>query len=65
MSKIIKEEDLDNKFEIYKVGMHIKVVILLEDNIDEEILTRLKTEALKDIKESFDNVSIEYVYRKI
>ena len=45
--------------------MHIKVVILLEDNIDEEILVRLKTEALKDIKESFDNVSIEYVYRKI
>ena len=64
MSNIIKEEDLDNKFEIYKTGMHIKVVILLEDNIEEDILKRLKTEALADIKESFDNVSIEYVFRK-
>ena len=65
VSKIIKDEDLDNKFEIYKIGMHIKVVILLEDNIEEEILVRLKTEALQEIKENFDSVTIEYVFRKV
>ena len=64
MSNIIKDEDLDNKFEIYKIGMHIKVVILLEDNIDEDVLARLKTEALEEIKENFDSVTIEYVFRK-
>lgn len=64
VSKIIKDEDLDNKFEIYKIGMHIKITILLEDNIEEEILKRLKTEALQEIKENFDSVTIEYVFRK-
>ena len=64
VNKIIKDEELDNKFEVYKIGMHIRVVILLEDNIDEEILRRLKTDALQEIKENFDSVTIEYVYRK-
>ncbi|MBO5909915.1 MAG: cation transporter [Clostridia bacterium] len=64
MRKEIKDENLDNKFEIYKVGMHIRVVILLEDDIDALVLARLKGDALKEIKESFDNVTIEYVMRK-
>lgn len=64
ISKQIKEEDLNNKFEVYKIGKHIKVVVLLEDNIDKEILNRLKTESLEEIKESFDSVTIEYVFRK-
>ena len=62
--KEIKEENLDNKFEVYKVGMHIKVVILLNDFIDTEILARLKSDSIKEIKQVFNNVSIEYVLRK-
>lgn len=64
ISKQIKDEDLNNKFEVYKVGTHIKVVILLNENIDQEILKRLKTESLKEIKEQFDSVTIEFVFRK-
>ena len=64
MSNIIKEEDLDNKFEIYKIGMHIKVVILLQENFDTVVFSRLKSETLKEIKEHFDSVTIEYVIRK-
>lgn len=64
ISKEIKEEDLDNKFEIYKVGMHIKVVILLEENIDQDVLARLQSDAIKEIRSSFENVSVEYVLRK-
>lgn len=64
ISKSIKEEDLDNKFEIYKIGKHIKVVILIQENIEQEILMRLKTDALKEIKQNFDSVTIEYVIRK-
>lgn len=57
-------EDLDNKFEVYKVGMHIKVVILLEEDFDVAVFSRLKSETLKEIKEHFDSVTIEYVIRK-
>ena len=64
VSKEIREEELDNKFEVYKIGMHIKVVILLNDNIEKETLQRLKTETIKEIKESFDSVSVEFVLRK-
>lgn len=64
ISKNIKEEDLDNKFEVYKIGMHIKVVILVDENFDAEVMSRLKTDTLKDIKEVFDSVTIEYVIRK-
>ncbi|MBQ8615805.1 MAG: cation transporter [Clostridia bacterium] len=64
ISKEIKDENLDNKFEIYKIGKHIKVVILIEEIIDQEVLTRLKTDALKEIKATFDSVTIEYVIRK-
>ena len=64
ISKEIKDEDLDNKFEIYKVGMHIRVVILLKDTFDAEILQRLKTDAINEIKQSFESVTIEYVIRK-
>lgn len=62
--KEIKEENLDNKFEVYKIGMHIKVVILLNDIVDVETLERLKKDSLKEIKEVFDSVSLEYVIRK-
>ena len=64
VAKEIREEDLDNKFEVYKIGMHIKVVILLNDNVEKETLQRLKTETIKEIKESFDSVSVEFVLRK-
>ena len=64
VSKEIREEDLDNKFEVYKIGMHIKVVILLNDNIEKETLQRLKSDTIKEIKESFDSVSVEFVLRK-
>lgn len=64
IAKQIRDEELHNKFEVYKIGMHIKVVILLNENIDKEILHRLKTESLKEIKEQFDSVTIEYVFRK-
>lgn len=57
-------EDLENKFEVYKVGMHIKVVILLDEGFDAIVFSRLKTETLKEIKEHFDSVTIEYVIRK-
>lgn len=57
-------EDLDNKFEVYKVGMHIKVVILLQENFNTEVFSKLKSETLKEIKEHFDSVTIEYVIRK-
>ena len=46
VAKEIREEDLDNKFEVYKIGMHIKVVILLNDNVEKETLQRLKTETI-------------------
>ena len=64
ISKEMKDEDLDNKFEVYKIGKHIKIVILLQDNIDQQVLLRLKTDALKEIKSSFNSVTIEYVFRK-
>jgi divalent metal cation (Fe/Co/Zn/Cd) transporter len=64
VAKEIREEELDNKFEVYKIGMHIKVVILLNDNIEKETLLRLKTETIKEIKESFDSISVEFVLRK-
>lgn len=60
----LQSEDLDNKFEVYKVGMHIRVAILLEEDFDAEVLSRLKAETLKDIKEHFDSVIIEYIIRK-
>ena len=60
----LKSEDLDNKFEVYKVGMHIKIVILLEDDFDLQVLAQIKEEALKEIKMHFDSVAIEYVIRK-
>lgn len=63
--KEIKDENLDNRFEVYKIGKHIKVVILLNDLIDTEILTRIKSEAIKEIQEKFDDVSVEYVLRKL
>lgn len=63
--KEIKEENLENRFEVYKIGKHIKVVILLNDIPDTEILTRIKGDTLKEIKEKFDDVSLEYVLRKI
>ena len=62
--KEIKEEDLHNKFEVYKVGMHIRVVILLTEFVQEDILARLKSDAIKEIKEEFDSVTIEFVIRK-
>jgi len=64
VAKEIREEELDNKFEVYKIGMHIKVVILLNDNIEKETLQRLKSDTIKEIKESFDSVSVEFVLRK-
>ena len=64
VAKEIREEELDNKFEVYKIGMHIKVVILLNDNIEKETLQRLKSGTIKEIKESFDSVSVEFVLRK-
>jgi len=64
VAKEIREEELDNKFEVYKIGMHIKVVILLNENVEKETLIRLKTETIKEIKESFDSVSVEFVLRK-
>ena len=63
--KEIKEENLDNRFEVYKVGTHIKVIIILNDIVDTDILSRLKSDTIKEIKEKFDNVSVEYVLRKI
>jgi predicted Co/Zn/Cd cation transporter (cation efflux family) len=60
----LQEEDLDNKFEVYKVGMHIKVVILLNEEFDGEVFSRLKVETIKEIKEHFDSVTLEYVIRK-
>ena len=60
----LQEEDLNNKFEVYKTGMHIKVVILLQEKFDAEVLSRLKTDTLKELKEHFDSVTIEYVIRK-
>ena len=63
--KEIKEEELDNRFEVYKIGTHIKVVIILNDIVDTDVLSRLKSDATKEIKEKFENVSIEYVLRKI
>jgi hypothetical protein len=44
--------------------MHIRVVILLKEDFDTEALARLKTDAIKEIKQSFDSVTIEYVIRK-
>jgi len=64
VAKEIREEDLHNRFEVYKIGMHIRVVILLNDNVEKETLQRLKSETIKEIKESFDSVSIEFVLRK-
>lgn len=64
VAKEIKEEELDNKFEVYKIGMHIKVVILLNDNIEKETLLRLKSDTINEIKNSFDSVSVEFVLRK-
>lgn len=63
--KEIKEEDLDNRFEVYKIGTHIKVVIILNDIVDADVLSRLKSDTIKEIKEMFENVSVEYVLRKI
>lgn len=63
--KEIKEENIDNKFEIYKIGKHIKVVILLSENLEPEVLQRLKTDCLREIKSNFQSVTVEYVYRKI
>ena len=63
--KEIKEENLDNRFEVYKIGKHIKIVIILNDIPETEILSRLKSDSIKEIKEKFDDVSIEYVLRKI
>lgn len=60
----LQDEDLDNKFEVYKVGMHIKVVILLNEDFDKEVFSRLKMETIKEIKEHFDSVTLEYVIRK-
>lgn len=65
ISEHLKVEDLDNKFEVYKVGMHIRIVILLQDDFDAEVLSRLKTDALKEVKENFESVTIEYVIRKV
>lgn len=63
--KEIQEENIDNKFEIYKIGKHIKVVILLSENLEPEVLKRLKTDCLREIKSNFQSVTVEYVYRKI
>ena len=63
--KEIKEENLDNRFEVYKIGKHIKVVIILNDIPDTDILARLKSDSIKEIKEKFDDVSVEYVLRKV
>ena len=60
-----QEENIDNKFEIYKIGKHIKVVILLSENLEPEVLKRLKTDCLREIKSNFQSVTVEYVYRKI
>jgi len=64
VAKEIREEELDNKFEVYKIGMHIRVVILLNENVEKETLQRLKSDTIKEIKESFDSVSVEFVLRK-
>lgn len=60
----LKEEELDNKFEVYKIGMHIRVVILIEEITDTDVLERLKKEAITEIKKHFQSVSIEFVIRK-
>ena len=49
--KEIKEENLNNRFEIYKVGKHIKVVIILNDIVDTDVLARLKSDTVNEIKE--------------
>ena len=64
VAKEIREEELKNRFEVYKIGMHIKVVILLNDSVEKDTLMRLKSETIKEIKESFDSVSVEFVLRK-
>lgn len=64
VSEQLQDEDLDNKFEVYKVGMNIKVVILLDEEFDHKLFSRLKEETLKEIKEHFDSVTLEYVIRK-
>ena len=60
----LKDEDLDNKFEVYKVGMNIKVVILLQPDFDKEVMSRFKKETIKELKEHFDSVLIEFAIRK-
>ena len=60
----LKDEELDNKFEVYKIGMNIKVVILLQPDFDKEVMSRFKKETIKELKEYFDSVIIEFVIRK-
>ena len=64
VSTELKDEDLDNKFEVYKIGMNIKVVILLQPEFDAEVMSRFKKDAIKELKEYFDSVIIEFVIRK-
>ena len=64
VSTELKDEELDNKFEVYKIGMNIKVVILLKPEFDAEVLSRFKKDAIKELKEYFDSVIIEFVIRK-
>lgn len=61
--KEIKDENLESKFEVYKTGKHIRVVIIINEIVDKETLLRLKSDSIKEIKQIFDDVSIEFVMR--
>ncbi|MBR1984545.1 MAG: cation transporter [Clostridia bacterium] len=61
--KEIKDENLESKFEVYKIGKHIRVVIIINEIVDKETLLRLKSDSIKEIKQIFDDVSIEFVMR--
>ena len=61
--KEIKDENLESKFEVYKIGKHIRVVIIINEIVDKETLLRLKSDSIREIKQIFDDVSIEFVMR--
>ena len=60
----LDDKNLDNRFEVYKIGMHIKIVVLINEEFNKEVFSKLKVETVKKLKEDFDSVSFEYVLRK-
>ena len=52
------------KYEVYKVGMHIKLNIIISDKLNEEKIAKiieLKENVKKDIKKKYQSVEINCI----